>query len=108
MKDTEQDCRACDYFVGCECFDGKVCKDFKNEKGKQADRRRKLTEEQRAEIIKLYREGATQCSIAKKYGVSNSTIGLTVNPRARVIQRERQKAWYLRKCKKILNRQRDE
>ena len=44
------------------------------------DRRRKLTEEQKAEIRQLYSEGfGSWRSLADKYGVSKKTVGLIVN-----------------------------
>ena len=45
------------------------------------DRRRKLTEEQKEEIRKLYDKGAgSHQALADAYHVSKSTIGLIVNP----------------------------
>ena len=44
------------------------------------DRRRKLTEAQKAEIRQLYSEGfGSWQSLADKYGVSKKTVGLIVN-----------------------------
>ena len=44
------------------------------------DRRRKLTDEQKAEIIRLRDEGWSLMKLAKKFDVSKKTILLIVNP----------------------------
>lgn len=46
------------------------------------DRRRKLTDEQRIEAIKLYKEGSPLRVIAQKFGVSTSCVGYVVNPKS--------------------------
>lgn len=57
---------------------------YKSEKMKLTptqDRRRKLTDEQKEEIKKIYAEG--KCGtrpLAKQFGVSKSTIQIIVNP----------------------------
>lgn len=46
------------------------------------DRRRKLTEDQKEEIKVLYERGlGSQRSLARKFGVSRSTIAILVNPK---------------------------
>lgn len=50
--------------------------------GTKFDRRIKLTDAQREEIIKLHFSGWTQRKIAKKFGVDKSTIRFVVNPEA--------------------------
>lgn len=44
------------------------------------DRRRKINDEQRKEIVKLREEGKTYREIADIYGVSNSLVMLICNP----------------------------
>lgn len=57
---------------------------FKSEKfkvGKSFDRRRKLTDRQRSEIVYLYEQGAiSQRKLAKKYKVSRRLIQFVVDP----------------------------
>ena len=51
--------------------------------GKQYDRRRKLTDEQREEIKRLYSTGKfSQQGLAIKFGVGHDTIHRIVNPDA--------------------------
>ena len=57
---------------------------YKSEKLKlppSKDRRRKLTDEQKEEIKRIYAEGKCGTrSLAKQFGVSRSTIQVIVNP----------------------------
>lgn len=46
------------------------------------DRRRKLYQEDRKEILKLYDDGCSIRSIARKFGVARRTISVIVNPEA--------------------------
>lgn len=56
------------------------------------DRRRKLTSEQREEIIAIYAKGnASWQSLADKYHVSKKTIGLIVSDVAKATQKRRNK-----------------
>jgi len=49
--------------------------------GEEYDRRIKLTQEQKAEIIAKYKTGEfSQRELAEEYGVSRSLIGLITNP----------------------------
>ena len=59
------------------------------------DRRRKLTEEQKEEIKKIYAEGIIgQRPLAKQFGVSRSTIQLIVNPdRAKAVKERAKEHW---------------
>ena len=59
------------------------------------DRRRKLTDEQKEEIKKLYATGLVgQRPLAKQFGVSKSTIQLIVNPeRAKAVRERGKKHW---------------
>lgn len=60
---------------------------YKSEKirlTEKQDRRRKLTSEQRAEIVELYSTGLhSSRSLAKQFGVSKSLILIIVNPKRR-------------------------
>jgi len=48
------------------------------------DKRRKLTDAQKKEIIKLYNSGQWSIAdLAEEYGVSTATIGFTINPASR-------------------------
>lgn len=47
------------------------------------DRRRKLTDEQKAEIIRLRDEGLSLMKLAKKFEVSKKLILLIVNPESK-------------------------
>lgn len=47
------------------------------------DRRRKLTDEQKAEIIRLRNEGLSLRKLAKKFEVSAQSILLIVNPKSK-------------------------
>ncbi len=52
--------------------------------GKEFDRRRKLTDEQKAEIVEKYSTGLYSLqNLADEYGVSKKTILLTVNPESK-------------------------
>lgn len=57
---------------------------YKSEKIKLAptqDRRRRLTDEQKEEIIRIYKSGVCGTRpLAKQFGVSRSTIQVIVNP----------------------------
>ena len=71
---------------------------YKSEKIKLSetqDRRRKLTDEQKEEIKKIYAEGKVgQRPLAKQFGVSRSIIQLIVNPeRAKAVQERGKKHW---------------
>ena len=59
------------------------------------DRRRKLTDEQKDEIKKIYTEG--KCGtrpLAKQFGVSRSTIQILVNPeRAKAVKERNKTHW---------------
>ena len=59
------------------------------------DRRRKLTDEQKEEIKKLYATGLVgQRPLAKQFGVSRSTIQLIVNPeRAKTVKERVKEHW---------------
>lgn len=59
------------------------------------DRRRKLTEEDKATIIALYAEGkGSWKSLADKYHVSKSTIGVIVSPeRAEKVRQRNKEHW---------------
>lgn len=48
------------------------------------DRRRKLTDEQKAEIIRLRDEGWSLRKLAKEFNVSRQLILITVNPESKV------------------------
>lgn len=48
------------------------------------DKRRKLTDEQKKEIVKLYNSGQWSIAeLAEEYNVSKATIGFTINPASR-------------------------
>ena len=47
------------------------------------DRRRKLTDEQKAEIIRVHNEGLSLRKLAKKFEVSKKSILLIVNPESK-------------------------
>ena len=71
---------------------------YKSEKIKLSeaqDRRRKLTDEQKEEIRRIYAEG--KCGtrpLAKEFGVSRSTIQIIVNPRREEAVKDRiKKHW---------------
>lgn len=71
---------------------------YKSEKLKLTetqDRRRKLTEEQKEAIKRIYAEGQVgQRPLAKQFGVSRSTIQLIVNPeRAKAVKERRKEHW---------------
>ena len=53
------------------------------------DRRRKLTDEQKAEIIRLREDGWSLMKLAKEFDVSKKSILLIVNPesKAKIYQR---------------------
>lgn len=59
------------------------------------DRRRKLTDEQKNEIIRLYTTGAySQRKLAKRFGVSRSAIQIIVNPeRAAAVKKRGKEHW---------------
>lgn len=59
------------------------------------DRRRKLTEEQKDEILHRYKIGdGSQRSLAKEYGVSRSAIQIIVNPkRAKAVSQRNKEHW---------------
>ena len=59
------------------------------------DRRRKLTDEQKEEIKRIYAEEKVgQRPLAKQFGVSRSTIQLIVNPeRAKTVKERIKKHW---------------
>ena len=71
---------------------------YKSEKIKlppEKDRRRKLTDDQKAQIKAIYAEGGVGTRpLAKQFGVSHKTIQLIVNPEAKRKQDERiKKHW---------------
>ena len=71
---------------------------YKSEKIKLSesqDRRRKLTDEQKEEIKRIYAEGKVgQRPLAKQFGVSRSIIQLIVNPeRAKSVKERAKKHW---------------
>ena len=71
---------------------------YKSEKIKLSptqDRRRKLTDEQKEEIKKLYSTGLIgQRPLAKQFGVSRSIIQLIVNPeRAKAVKERGKEHW---------------
>lgn len=71
---------------------------YKSEKIKLApcqDRRRKLTEEQKDEIRRIYKTGVCGTRpLAKQFGVSRSLIQIIVNPvRAESIKQRRKEHW---------------
>lgn len=71
---------------------------YKSEKIKLSeyqDRRRKLTEDQKEEIRKIYASGVCGTRpLAKQYGVSKSTIQLIVNPtRREAVKRRIKEHW---------------
>lgn len=71
---------------------------YKSEKLKLApdqDRRRKLTDEQKEEIKRIYAEGKVgQRPLAKQFGVSRSAIQLIVNPeRAKAVKERAKQHW---------------
>ena len=71
---------------------------YKSEKIKLSptqDRRRKLTDEQKEEIKRIYAEGNIgQRPLAKQFGVSKSAIQLIVNPeRARAVKERVKEHW---------------
>ena len=71
---------------------------YKSEKIKlspEQDRRRKLTEEQKKEIRKIYESGVCGTRpLAKQFGVSRSTIQIIVNPnRAEYVKRRQKEHW---------------
>lgn len=47
------------------------------------DRRRKLTDEQKAEIIRLHSEGWSLLELARKFEVSKNSIRFIVNPESK-------------------------
>lgn len=56
------------------------------------DRRRKLTEEQKAEIRRIYATGVCgQRPLAKQFGVSRSLIQIIVNPKIAEAKKQRRK-----------------
>lgn len=59
------------------------------------DRRRKLTDEQKAEIISLYQNGLhNQSELARRFNVNRSTISLIVNPeRAEKVRQRTKERW---------------
>ena len=59
------------------------------------DRRRKLTEEQKEEIRRIYKAGVCGTRpLAKQFGVSRSTIQILVNPtRAEKVKQYRKEHW---------------
>ena len=57
-----------------------------------ADRRRRLSDEQKEEVLAAYRAGASQRQLARDYGVSRSAIQWIVDPRRREKQRAAYKA----------------
>ncbi len=59
------------------------------------DRRRKLTTEQKVEIVSLYETGLhSQRSLARQFNVSRTTIGIIVNPvRAEAVRDRTKKHW---------------
>ena len=59
------------------------------------DRRRKLTDEQKEEIKRIYAEGKVgQRPLAKQFGVSRSVIQLIVNPeRAKAVKERSKQHW---------------
>ena len=71
---------------------------YKSEKIKlppEYDRRRKLTEEQRQEIIKLYSTGNYSLrQLGREYNVDKGTINLIVNPEMKLrYQKYNQENW---------------
>ena len=65
---------------------------YKSEKIKldaTQDRRRKLTDEQKAEIKQKYSLGISQRSLAKEYNVSRGSIQIIVNPQIAEAKRNR-------------------
>ena len=59
------------------------------------DRRRKLTEEQKEEIRRIYKTGVCGTRpLAKQFGVSRSTIQVIVNPRIAESKRQRMKEYW--------------
>lgn len=71
---------------------------YKSEKikiaGTKYDRRRKLTEEQKQEIVKLYESGTMSYqSIADLYGVSKRKVYFIVNPDKELKNKERLKVF---------------
>lgn len=61
----------------------------------EQDRRRKLTEEQKEEIRKIYESGVCGTRpLAKQFGVSRSTIQIIVNPsRADAVKQRAKEHW---------------
>lgn len=61
----------------------------------EQDRRRKLTEEQKAEIRRIYESGVCGTRpLAKQFGVSRSTIQIIVNPsRAEAVRQRAKEHW---------------
>ena len=71
---------------------------YKSEKIKldpSQDRRRKLTDEQKEEIKRIYKSGVCGTRpLAKQFGVSRATIQVIVNPaRAESIKQRRKENW---------------
>lgn len=71
---------------------------YKSEKIKldpSQDRRRKLTEEQKEEIRRIYKSGVCGTRpLAKQFGVSRSTIQIIVNPKiAERVKRRTKEHW---------------
>ena len=71
---------------------------YKSEKIKldpTQDRRRKLTDDQKEEIIKIYKSGVCGMRpLAEKYGVSRSMIQILVNPeRAAYVKKYKKENW---------------
>ena len=71
---------------------------YKSEKLKldpTQDRRRKLTDEQKEEIRRIYKSGVCgQRPLAKQFGVSRSLIQIIVNPdRAEAIKQRTKEHW---------------
>lgn len=68
----------------------------------EQDRRRKLTDEQKEEILHRYKIGdGSQRSLAREYGVSRALIQIIVNPNIREAKRQRIKEHWrdYRPCK---------
>ena len=71
---------------------------YKSEKIKldpSQDRRRKLTDEQKVEILRIYKSGVCGMRpLAKQFGVSRSTIQIIVNPnRAEKVKQRVKEHW---------------
>ena len=59
------------------------------------DRRRKLTDEDKREILRIYKSGVCGMRpLAKQFGVSRATIQIIVNPvRAEKVKQRRKEHW---------------